>query len=219
MVDTIQPKVSPSRPNESVLAASILLGVMLLGVSIFRVTLIEGLTPFMEPILEFILGVAFLLVLLWSVIHFIWRAKTLGAKQAAIPLLVNIAILLIVLFVPFVQITTGLNFRWNYRKRVEVVDAVVHGKMNQFITSSGGRGDFIHLPSSYRGLSDGGDIMVYRRDGQTLIFFFDFRGILDSFSGFVYSTDDATPKSGDFGGRFIEIEHLRPNWYWASSAN
>jgi len=61
--------------------------------------------------------------------------------------------------------------------------------------------------------------MVYRRDGQTLIFFFDFRGILDSFSGFVYSTGNIKPQSGDFGGEFVEIEELRSGWYWASSAN
>jgi hypothetical protein len=48
--------------------------------------------------------------------------------------------------------------------------------------------------------------VVDRRDGQTLIFFFDFRGILDSFSGFVCSTGNTKPQSGDFGGQFIEIE-------------
>jgi len=195
------------------------MGTILLAVSIFRWTLVKVLTPFIEPTLESILGVAFVIVLLWALVHFIWQAKKLGAKRAGTPLLVNVSVLLIVLFVPFSEITVGLNFRWNYSKRMEVVDAVLHGKMNQFITSSGGLGDFIHLPSSYRGLSDGGDIMVCRRDGQTLVFFFDFRGILDSFAGFVYSTDDTTPKNGDFGGRFVEIDHLRPNWYWASSAN
>ena len=195
------------------------MGTILLAIHIFRWRVVEALTPFIEPTVESVLEVAYLLVLLWSLIHFIRQAKKLGARRAATPLLVNIAILLIVLFVPFTEITVGLNFRWNYTKRAEVVSAVLDGKMNQFITNSGGLGDFIHLPLSYRGLSDGDDIMVYRRDGQTLIFFFDFRGILDSFSGFVYSTDDTTPKSGDFGGQFVELEHLRPNWYWASSAN
>jgi hypothetical protein len=218
-VETIQPKVSLSRSDEWVLRASILLGAILLAVSIFRWTLVKVLTPFIEPTLESILRVAFVIVLLWALVHFIWQAKKLGAKRAGTPLLVNVSVLLIVLFVPFSEITVGLDFRWNYRKRAEVVSDVLDGKMNQFITNSGGLGDFIHLPSSYRGLSDGDDIMVYRRDGQTLIFFFDFRGILDSFSGFVYSTDDTTPKNGDFGGQFVEIDHLRPNWYWASSAN
>jgi hypothetical protein len=101
-----------------------------------------------------------------------------------------------------------------------VVSEVLDGQMRNSITSSGGRGDFIHLPPSYRGLSAGGDdIMVYRRDGKTLIFFFDFRGILDSFSGFVHSTGNTRPQSGDFGGQFLEIEELRPGWNWASSAN
>src|ERR1700730_3131945 len=65
----------------------------------------------------------------------------------------------------------------------------------------------------------GGDIVRLRRQNATLIFFFDYRGILDSFSGFVYSTDDSAPRDGDFGGRFVEIERLRQNWFWATSRN
>jgi hypothetical protein len=219
-MDTIQPNVGSRRPSELVMTASLLLGAVILAVEIFRWTLVDWLTPLIEPILELALGCAFLFVLLWSLVHFVSQAKKLGAKRAGTPLLVNTAMLLVALFVPFSKMTTALNFRWNYEKRMEVVSDVLDGKLGNSVTNSGGRGDFIHLPPSYRGLSAGGDnIMVYRRDGQTLILFFDFRGILDNFSGFVYSTGNTKPQSGDFGGQFFEIEELRPGWYWASSAN
>jgi hypothetical protein len=219
-MDTTQPNVGSRPPTQPVITASFLLGVTVLAVEIFRWTLVEWLTPLVEPILELALGCAFLSVLLWSLVHLVWQAKKLGAKRAGTPLLINTVVLLVALFVPFTKLTTDLNFRWNYKKRMEVVSEVLDGKLGNSITNSGGRGNLIHLPPSYRGLSAGGDdIAVYRRDGQTLIFFFDFRGILDSFSGFVYSTGNTKPQSGDFGGEFVEIEELRPGWYWASSAN
>jgi len=218
-MDTIQPNVSSRRPNEPVIAASFLLGTVIVAVEIFRWTLVEWLTPLIEPSLELALGCAFLVVLLWSLVQFVSQAKRLGAKRAGIPLLVNTAVLLVALFVPFGKMTTALNFRWNYKKRMEVVSEVLDGKLGNANSNSGGRGNLIHLPASYRGLSAGGDdILVYQRDGQTLIFFFDFRGILDNFSGFVYSTGNTKPHSDDFGGQFFEIEELRPGWYWASSA-
>jgi hypothetical protein len=219
-MSTIRPSFGSRHPNKPVMTASVLLGVFILAVEIFRWTLVEWLTPLVEPILELALGCTFLFVLLWSLIYFVRQAKRLGAKRAGTPLLLNTAVLLVALFVPFTKMTTAVNFRWNYEKRMEVVSEVLDGKLGSSIGNSGGRGDLIHLAPKYRGLSAGGDdIMVYRRDGQTLIFFFDFRGILDNFSGFVYYTGNSKPQSGDFGGQFFEIEEVRPGWYWASSAN
>jgi hypothetical protein len=97
---------------------------------------------------------------------------------------------------------------------------VLAGKYENHIQSTGGRGDLIALPSRLSGLSShGGEIMRFHRQNDTLILFFDYRGILDSFSGFVYSTDDLPPESGDFGGKFFAIERLRNNWFWVSSRN
>jgi hypothetical protein len=113
----------------------------------------------------------------------------------------------------------ALNFKWNYTRRMEVVSDVLAGKLANAVDGSVG-GTVVHLPSPYRGVSAGGDdILIFRSDGKTLIFFFDFRGILDNFSGFVYSTDGTKPTNDDFGGQFFEVEQLRPNWFWASSAN
>jgi len=79
---------------------------------------------------------------------------------------------------------------------MEVVSEVLDGKLGNSITNSGGRGNLIHLTPSYRGLSAGGDdIAVYRRDVQTLIFFFDFRGILDSFSGLSIPRGTPSPRA------------------------
>src|SRR5690348_15816293 len=197
----------PRLSREPVLVVSVSLGAVLLVVDIFRWTLVDWLTPFLEPILELSLECAFVLVSIWAAVYLVRRLKKLGATRAALPLLVNIAVLLIVLFVPFTEMTVSLNFKWNYRQRMEVVSDVLDGRLGQPASENGGRGELVRLPPVHQGTSEGGDIMIYRRDGQTLIFFFDFRGILDSFAGFVYSTGNTRPKNGDFGGQFIEIDH------------
>jgi hypothetical protein len=108
----------------------------------------------------------------------------------------------------------------HFKARTAVVQDVLRGKYENSIKNAGGRGDLIELPSRLAGLSSsGGEIVRFRRQSDTLILFFDYRGILDSFSGFVYSTDDLPPASGDFGGKFFEIDHIKEHWFWVSSGN
>lgn len=100
-----------------------------------------------------------------------------------------------------------------------VVNDVLSDKYNDQVENAGGRGDLIALPPGLTHLSSGGEIVRFHRQQDVLILFFDFRGILDSFSGFVYSTDDVPPKVGDFGGEFFEIDRFQKNWFWVSSKN
>lgn len=210
----------PRLSRVPVFVASVSVGAVVIAVSLFRWTLVDWLTPFIEPILELSLRCVFLAVSIWAILYFIKQLKKLGVLRAAAPSLVNVGVLLIVLFVPFTQLTVALNFKWNYRKRMAVVSQVLDGRLGKTISKTGGRGGLVHLPPPYQGTSaGGGDILIYQRDGQTLIFFFDFRGVLDSFAGFVYSTGNTRPQNGDFGGQFLEIEQERPNWWWVSSAN
>jgi len=201
------------------LTTAICLFIAAILISLFRWTLVEYLTPLIEPILEIAISVLLLASLVWSVVHFI-RARKQSLKVALFPLAVNALTIAIVTFVPFSLLTTELDFRAHYQARMAVVSSVLDGRYENLVQSRGGRGDFIALPGQLSYLSSGGgDIIRLRRQNATLIFFFDFRGILDSFSGFVYSTDDSPPRDGDFGGRFAKVDRLRPNWFWATSTN
>jgi hypothetical protein len=202
-------------------ALTIALCVFVVGIliSLFRWTLVEYLTPFLEPLLEIAIGLVFAISVVWSVVHLI-RARKQGFGVALFPLLLNVAIVLIVMFVPFTRLTTQMDFRLRYDARMAIVSNVLDGRYESLTHNRGSRGDLITLPAQLSYLSSGGgDIVRWHRQDGTLIFFFSYRGILDSFSGFVYSTGDAPPKDGDFGGRFVEIERLRQNWFWATSRN
>jgi hypothetical protein len=199
-------------------ALALVLFAIVILISLFRWTLVEVLSPFIEPILEIAVGLAFAASLIWSAVHF-FRTRKQNSANALLPIAVNITTLLIVVFVPFTRLTNQLNFRWHYAARMAVVSNVLNGLYEGAAQKGGGRGDLIAIPAEFPYLSNDGEILRLHRNDTTLIFFFDFRGILDSFAGFVYSSDDTPPRQGDFGGRFRDVERLRPNWFWATSTN
>ncbi len=190
---------------------------LVLFVSVFRWTLVEYLTPFLEPLFEMVAGAFFLAALIWSLVHLI-RTWTRGPLMAMLPSLFCLGTATIAVFVPFTALTTDFDFRFHYAARTAVVNDVLAGRYENRIESRGGRGDLIALPAHLSYLSSGGEI-VRQHEDRTLILFFSFRGVLDSFSGFVYSSDDAPPKNDDFGGQFVEVNRLRKNWFWAASRN
>lgn len=192
---------------------------IVLFVSLFRWTLVEFLTPFLEPILEMAVGLLFLVSLLWSVIHLI-RCVRRKPSDAVVPLGINLATGLIVVFVPFTLLTTNIDFRLLYSPRMSVVGDILAGKYDHNVESAGSRGDLIQLSGMHSYLSSGGgEVVRLRSPNRTLILFFDYRGVLDSFSGFVYTSDDQPPGKKDFLGNFVEIDRLRKNWFWVASRN
>lgn len=200
------------------LVFSIWIAISAVLICIFRWTLVEYVTQFVEPLLETAVAVLFLSSVVWSVIHAVIKRR-FGIMKALAPIGINIATVIIVIFVPFTRITIDLDFRFHLNARTNVARDVLAGKYDNSVQNAGGRGDLIPLSGSLSSLSSGGEIVRLRRSGDTLILFFSFRGILDSFSGFVYSSDDVPPVAGDFGTKFVENERLRQNWYWIASKN
>ncbi|HWX93745.1 MAG TPA: hypothetical protein VNY29_14025 [Terriglobales bacterium] len=213
-----QVETKPKTRSTALLVALCALGVVLF-VSVFRWTLVEYLTPFLEPLFEMVVGVFFIVALIWSLVHLIKAWKS-GLVVSMLPSLVCLGTAAIAVFVPFTALTTDLDFRFHYAARTAVVNDVLAGTYENRTEGGGGRGDLIALPAHLSYLSSGGgEIVRFHHQDRTLILFFSFRGVLDSFSGFVYSSDDIPPTSGDFGGQFAEVSRLRKNWFWAASRN
>ncbi|HKT24313.1 MAG TPA: hypothetical protein VJR04_06900 [Terriglobales bacterium] len=184
---------------------------VVLFVSAYRWTLVEYLTPFLEPLFEGVVVAFFFVALIWSLVHLIKHLKN-EFTAAMLPLLVCLATAAIAVFVPFTALTTDLDFRFHFAARTAVVKDVLGGKY--------GSGDLITLPPRLSYLSsDDGEIVRFQDQDRVLILFFSFRGILNSFSGFVYSSNDTAPRSSDFGGNFVEVSRLRKNWFWVASRN
>jgi hypothetical protein len=124
-------------------------------ISLFRWTLVQFLTPFIEPILEIAIGVLFLASLVWSAVY-LARARKQSPRVALLPLAVNVITIVVVTFVPFSLLTTQLDFRVHYGPRMAVVSNVLDGRYEALVQNRGGRGDFIALPAQLSYLSSGG---------------------------------------------------------------
>ena len=187
---------------------------LLLLVQIIRWPLTNLLTVFLEPFLETVLWIVFLVVAAISVGIALYHWKN-PRRQTIAPIIACFATAAAVWFVPFNQLYFAADFHLLRSSRTEAAQQALAGKFP--IINPGGRGDFIRLPPADHLLSDDGEILVDHRNGKDFVLFFTFRGILDRFSGFVYSPTDTPPAQDEFLGDGIEIERLAPNWYWYAS--
>lgn len=195
------------------LLATILGSLPLLLVDMFRWTLIDLLTPFFVPFLELIGYIVFIISLLISLVYLL-TSKPLQRKRRSIPLVINLVVLAAVLFVPFTAITLQLDFSINQLKREEVVQKVLDRSLSPNVSH---HASLIRLPQEYRKLSKGGGEIVVEEDGETCqILFYSYRGVVDNYAGFVYTSDGSEPRESDFG-EFIEVKKLEQNWFWISA--
>ncbi|MCA0149962.1 hypothetical protein LCD52_14275 [Rossellomorea vietnamensis] len=187
---------------------SLVSSVMLVALAFFQWHLIHILTPFLMPFLWLMAGGFFLVTIVFSIIAVFkrreWKAFILQSLTV-----------IFLFFFPFTQVVLNMDYENNRADRETVVKKVREGAITPNVPYND---SVIHLPEEYEALSrGGGDILVEKKNEEMLVLFFTFRGILDSFSGFVYSTSGNEPLSGDFGGDFIELEKLDKHWYYVSS--
>lgn len=188
---------------------SIISSSLLLLLCFFQWKLIDIFTPFLMPVVWLVAyGFFFLL--------FILSAIQLFKRKSWKPVTIQLMTILLLFLIPFNQIVMDIDFKLNKSERNEVVTKVQDGIFNSNATY---HSSLIHLPDRYMQLSaGGGDIMVEKQGEGNFILFFTFRGILDGFSGFVYSQSDKKPKSGLFGGDFKQIKRIEKNWYFVTSS-
>jgi hypothetical protein len=196
---------------------SIAVSGLLISLQLLRWPLTEILTVFLEPLLELIVWILFIVFSVVVIVYAIRRRKT-GGTEVWFPFSICLATMLFVIFVPFNSFYLKFNFKYYEFKRTAAAQQILAGGHGQLVRS-GGRGDLILLPDRERALSvGGGEVMVDHREGKTYILFFTFRGILDHFSGYVYSPSDTPPAQDQFLGRGLEVYRVAPNWYWYASS-
>lgn len=192
---------------------SIIASTVAIVINIFRWSLFELLTPFLEPMLELAIYGFFLVIIIWSLIYGVIKVKSQKIK-ALIPAMINIAAVIIIVIVPFTAITLKMDFYFHLNEREDIIEKITNGELVPNVSHNN---RLINLPAKYRNLSKGGgDIIVEYENENPNVFFFTFRGILDNFSGFVYRSDDNEPQKDDFGCNYIELEKLQKNWFWMS---
>ena len=103
--------------------------------------------------------------------------------------------LLIIVFVPFTDMSVYASFHLKLLSREDIVQQAGTLKNNVDYNN-----EMIHLPTGYPNVSSGGnDILVEGENGNLSVFFYTFRGILDNFAGIIYKENNQPPTADDFG--------------------
>ncbi len=187
------------------LAFSLFSSLLLLATVAFQWSLIELFTPFLWPFVHGVVFLLFIIVLLAGLLLFLFtRIRT--------PLIVCVAALLMYALFPFTTVILYVDFHRNLADREQVIQQL-ETKPILIQPDTSGVQAVIPLPLEYKHVSrGGGDVLLDSRSGKVL--FFTFRGVVDNFSGFVYSPSGQEPQADDFGGTLREIERMKENWYW-----
>ncbi|TCS96684.1 hypothetical protein [Hazenella coriacea] len=190
------------------LILSIFSSVLVLLFLVFQWSIVDIITPFLMIPLWMVLSGFFILV---TVIALIVLFKSKNWK----PIAVQAITISLWLFFPFNQIILDLDFKMNKSEREKVIKMVENQTIKPNVSYNP---SLIRLPKEYQHLSKGGGEIVLEKNGNDYyIFFYTFRGLIDNFSGFVYSPNDKEPNPDDFGVDFIEVDKLDKNWYFISA--
>ena len=172
----------------------------------FQWNLVDIITEFlMLPIWLLVFGF-FIVITVKSIIN-------LFNNKEWKPFAIQLLTVLLWIFFPFNQVILDLDFKMNKTEREKVVEMVINGTLKPNVSHNA---SLILLPKKYKRLSKGGGEIIIEKNNN-LVLFFTYRGILDNFSGFVYSPNDKEPNHRDFDGDFKQIEKLDKNWYFVGS--
>jgi len=197
---------------------AIVVSACLVLVTAFQWSLVELLTPFLMVPLQGILWLLFIIVAVWSVVHSIRYRKQ---RRNLIPAIICAASLGMVTLVPFTKIWLHINFASNKSARERVVQEVSEGTLTPNRVFANGVG-MISLPNQTWNISAGGnEIEMAKRDGKTYVFFFTFRGILNSYSGFLYVPTGGDPSAFSDVNEDPRVVSVRydNHWFFVSHRN
>ncbi|TDK61775.1 hypothetical protein E2K98_12865 [Bacillus salipaludis] len=196
------------KPNK-LLSLSIISSILVILYEFFQWKIIDILTEFlMLPILLLVFGF-FIYITVRAIV-------TLFKNKDWKPILIQLITIILLFFIPFNQIVLDINFKWNKSEREQVAKMVENKTLKPNVSYNS---SLIHLPKKYEHLSSsGGEIVVEKSGDSYQILFFTYRGILDNFSGFVYTPNGQKPSKKAFDGDMKEIDKMDKNWYFVSSS-
>ncbi|WP_163970427.1 hypothetical protein [Oceanobacillus halotolerans] len=175
----------------------------------FQWKLIEVFTPFFMPFVWFVVYGLFGVLFIITIIRLFW-------KKDWKPFVIHVVTIFLLVVIPFNQLAIHVDFLWKKSARNEVVTMIQKETLQANVSHNS---SLIHLPACYTHVSSGGgDVMIDKQGEDYAVLFFTFRGVLDNFSGIVYSPNDEGPSRRSFGGDFKEIKKLDEHWYFVSSA-
>jgi hypothetical protein len=199
--------------TEFIFLAAALLVLLLVWFQWDAVTVI---TVFLMPFYWLAVGVIIIGMVAAAIIQAVKRRNGKPLVRLLAPFVIVAALLFALRYVPFTRLYLEADFTLHTTGREEVVRLIENGE----IDFDGERSGRVELPSRYARLSKSGDVLIHITDDGMSVLFFTFDGVLDNFSGYVYSSED----SESAGYAFVRANDLREfvkkkeHWYWVSSS-
>ena len=144
-----------------------------------------------------------------SVVHIYKRYKETRVK-IFLPLILSVTLIFLLIDRPLSPLFQNVEFSFKLEKREGVARQIINGE----IKPSNDSGDLFLVPKKYNNssLSDGNEVMKM----NDKLFFFTVRGILDNFSGYVFSPSGLEPTNEDVQATIIWMRKMSNNWYYVS---
>lgn len=160
------------------------------------------------PLMLFLLLGGIVLFIL-SVVH-IFKSYKKTRVKSFLPLILSVTLIFLVIDRPLSPLFQNVEFSVKLDKREEVARQIINGEIKPF----NDRGDLFIVPEKYNNISisDGNEVMKM----NDKLFFFTVRGILDNFSGYVYSPSGLEPTHEDVQATIIWMQKMNDHWYYVS---
>ncbi len=176
---------------------------------LFKYDLIDLLTVFFYPLLEFALNILTVAFFITVVVFSIIKSREFFIRRLWVSLIVSIASCILILL-PLGEIAEDLRFKALEGQYTAVAEKALNGDYGTIDIG----GNEIQLPIENAGLSrGGGEIFVFQEGENKAVFFFRLRGILDNFSGYVYLKNEESDYLLDEFGDWGEKERITETWY------
>lgn len=132
-------------------------------------------------------------------------------------IVICVAVVLALTAILSIVLCNGNGFDRLKAQRESVAGMIKNGDLA--VQSNG----LVVLPDEMKKLSDSGECLLVEFDGQTAIYFYSFRGILESSKGYIYVTDEIAYENYidvsayDPSPDFVNVVELDSNWYSCST--
>ena len=197
------------QPQRKLLFLALVSSTLVILNGFFQWNLIEIITPFLMMPVWLVLFGFFIVITVRAIFH-LFKYKNWQ------PIAIQVITILFLFYFPFTKVMLDLDFKMHKTERDKVASMVESGKLIHNVPDSP---SLIKLPKRYDQLSKGGGEVIAVHTGDRLtILFFTYRGMLDNFSGFVYSPNGPKSIEKDLDEDFVEIEKLAKDWYFVSSS-
>ena len=155
---------------------------------------------------NFVLFIAFIICFVLNIRKFIMQKNAINFSS----LIVSIIIILLVLFFPFREIKTRLEFNLYIDKRNQVIELIKNNKINV--------NDYNNapLPDNLKDVSMSGEVYVYQNDENDIqICFWILRGLLSNSTELIYSSGgEELIRSNINEESIVNIKKIKNNWYY-----